>query len=388
MYERLFSARSWPVAIALALTLLVLPGMAFAQASAPIRPANDAAASIFAQAGRKENAGGGFYRQSNLVSNLPGIANFTDPNLTNPWGISSAPGGPFWISDNGSGKSTLYDNKGTPQSLVVTIPSPLHGMTGTPTGTVVNSDLNAFIVSKKGVSGPSIFLFDSGDGTLSGWNENVDATHAILAVNNSKSGAVYKGLAIATNQSGIFLYATNFHAGTIDVFDKKFAPAKLSGSFTDPYIPRGYAPFDIQNLGGNLYVTYAKQNAQKNGDVPGPGHGFVDVFDTNGHLIKRLVTHGQLNSPWGVALAGSSFGKFSHDLLVGNFGDGHINAFDPNTGTFLGQLSDQKGHPIVIDGLWALMFGLGGQSGKPNQLFFTAGIHQEADGLFGMIQAT
>ena len=402
MYERLFSARSWLVASAFALTLLVLPGMAFAQVSAPIRPANAGvtsainrlstqsalySASSFAQAGRKENAGGGFYQQTNLVSNLRGIANFTDPNLTNPWGISSAPGGPFWISDNGSGKSTLYDNKGAPQPLVVTIPSPVHGTTGTPTGTVFNSNTNAFIVSKKGVSGSSIFLFDSEDGTLSGWNQNVDATRAVLAVDNSKSGAVYKGLAIGTNQSGIFLYATNFHAGTIDVFDKKFAPANLSGSFTDPYLPQGYAPFDIQNLSGKLYVTYAKQNAQKNGDVPGPGHGFVDVFDTNGHFIKRLVTHGQLNSPWGLALAGGSFGKFSHDLLVGNFGDGHINAFDPNTGTFLGQLTDQKGHAIVIDGLWALMFGLGGQAGKPNQLFFTAGIHQEADGLFGTIQA-
>jgi uncharacterized protein (TIGR03118 family) len=333
------------------------------------------------------NSGGGFYQQTNLTSNLPGIAKFTDPNLTNPWGISSAPGGPFWISDNGSGKSTLYDNKGTPQSLVVTIPSPTRGTTGTPTGTVFNSNSAAFVVSKKGVSGASIFLFDNEDGIISGWNQSVDATHAILAVNNSSSGAVYKGLALGTNSSGIFLYATNFHAGTIDVFDKKFAPAKLSGSFTDPYLPQGYAPFGIQNLGGKLYVTYAKQNAQKNGDVPGLGHGFVDVFDTNGHLIKRLVSQGQLDSPWGLALAGGSFGTFSNDLLVGNFGNGHINAFDPNTGAFLGHLTDNQGHTIIIDGLWSLLFGLGGQAGNPNQLFFTAGIHQEADGLFGMIQA-
>lgn len=365
MYTRLFVARAWLVAIAIALTLLVLPVMAFARA----------------------NAGGGFYQQTNLVSNLPDIARFTDRNLTNPWGISSAPGGPFWVSDNGSGKSTLYDNKGAPQSLVVTIPSPAHGTKGTPTGTVFNSDTSAFNVSKKGVSGSSVFLFDSEDGTISGWSQGVAATHAILAVDNSSSGAVYKGLAIGTNGSGIFLYATNFHAGTIDVFDKKFAPATLSGSFTDPYLPGGYAPFGIQNISGKLYVTYAKQNAQKNGDVAGPGHGFVDVFDTGGHFIKRLVTRGQLNSPWGVALAGSSFGRFSNDLLVGNFGNGYINAFDPNTGAFLGQLDDQKGQPIIIDGLWSLMFGLGGQAGKPNQLFFTAGIHQEADGLFGVIQA-
>ena len=365
MYARLSSARSWLVAIAVALTLLVLPGMAFAQA----------------------NTGSGFYQQTNLTSNLPGLAKFTDPNLTNPWGISSAPGGPFWVSDNGSGKSTLYDNKGTPQSLVVTIPSPARGTTGTPTGTVFNSDTTAFIVSKKGVSGASIFLFDSEDGTISGWNQSVDATHAILAVNNSSSGVVYKGLAIGSNSSGTFLYATNFHAGTIDVFNKKFALTRLAGSFTDPYLPQGYAPFGIQNIGGKLYVTYAKQNAQKNGDVPGLGHGFVDVFDTNGHLIKRLVSQGQLDSPWGLALAGGSFGKFSNDLLVGNFGNGHINAFDPNTGAFLGHLTDQNGHTIIIDGLWSLLFGLGGQAGNPNQLFFTAGIHQEADGLFGMIQA-
>ena len=364
-YARLFAARSWLVVIVIALTLLVLPGMAFA------RP----------------DSGGGFYQQTNLTSNLPGVAKFTDPNLTNPWGISSAPGGPFWISDNGSGKSTLYDNHGAPQSLVVIIPPPAGGKTATPTGTVFNSDASAFVVSKKGVSGSGIFLFDTEDGTLSGWNPNVDGTHAILAVDNSRSGAVYKGLALGSNQSGIFLFATNFHAGTIDVFNKKFAPIRLSGSFTDPYLPQGYAPFSIKNIGGKLYVTYAKQNAQKNGDVPGLGHGFVDVFDTDGHFIKRLVTQGQLDSPWGLALSGASFGRFSNDLLVGNFGNGHINAFDPNSGAFLGQLTNQKGQPLIIDGLWSLIFGLGGQAGNPNQLFFTAGIHQEADGLFGVIQA-
>jgi uncharacterized protein (TIGR03118 family) len=365
MFARLLLARSWPVAIAIALSLLVLPGIASAQSS----------------------AGGHFYQQTNLVSNLPGLAHFTDPNLTNPWGISSAAGGPFWISDNGSGKSTLYDNKGNPQSLVVTIPSLTPGATGTPTGTVFSSFTDAFFVTKNVVSGPSVFLFDSQDGTISGWNENVDPTHAILAVNNSKSGAVYKGLAITGNQYESFLYAANFHTGSIDVFDKKFAPVKLSGSFTDPHLPKGYAPFDIQVINDMLYVTYAKQNAQKNGDVPGAGHGFVDIFNTNGNLIERLISQGELNSPWGIALAPANFGKFSNDLLVGNFGDGHINAFDPHTGAFRGQLSDQKGHPIVINGLWSLMFGLGGQAGNPNQLFFTAGIHQQAAGLFGMIQA-
>lgn len=367
MYARLCPARSWLFAIAIGLALLVLPAVTFAQAP--------------------ESTASGFYRQTNLVSNLSGVAKFTDSNLTNPWGISSSPGGPFWISDNGSGKSTLYDNKGAPQSLVVAVPPAAGGKTASPTGTVFNGDASAFIVSKKGVSGASIFLFDTEDGTISGWNQTVDGTHAVLAVDNSKSGAVYKGLAIGTNRAGLFLYATNFHAGTIDVFDKKFTHVTLSGSFTDPYLPAGYAPFGINNIGGKLYVTYARQNAQKNGDMPGLGHGFVDVFDTDGHLIKREVTQGQLNSPWGLALAGASFGKFSHDLLVGNFGNGYINAFDPNTGAFLGHLTDQKGHTLIIDGLWTLMFGLGGQAGNPNQLFFTAGIHQEADGLFGVIEA-
>ncbi len=365
MFARLLLARFRSVAIALAISLLVLPGLVLAQA----------------------NAGGHFYQQTDLVSNVPGLANFTDPNLVNPWGISSEPGGPFWVSDNGSGKSTLYDNKGNPQSLVVTIPSPKHGMMGSPTGTVFNGNTNDFMVSENGVSGASIFLFDSEDGTISGWNGGVDETHAVIAVDNSKSGAVYKGLAIRVNQYDGFLYATNFHAGTIDVYNQKFAPVKPSGSFTDPHLPKGYAPFNIQNINGRFYVTYAKQNAQKNGDVPGAGHGYVDVFDINGNLVRRLVSGGQLNSPWGMAIAGRSFGKFSYDLLVGNFGDGHINAFDPDTGAFKGQLTDQAGKPIVIDGLWSLMFGLGGQAGNPNQLFFTAGIHHEADGLFGMIQA-
>lgn len=364
-YARLILARCRFVVIAVALVAFVLPGIVSAQA----------------------NTGSGFYQQTNLTSNLPGIAKFTDPNLTNAWGISSGPGGPFWVSDNGSGKSTLYDNKGNPQPLVVTIPPAASGKVGSPTGTVFNSDTNAFVVAKNGVSGASIFLFDSEDGTISGWNGSVDETHAILAVDNSSSGAVYKGLAIGTNQSGIFLYAANFHAGTIDVFDKNFAPASLSGSFYDPYLPSNYAPFNIENIGGILYVTYAQQNAKKNGDVPGSGHGFVATFDTNGNLIRHLILRGQLNSPWGMALAGKAFGKFSHDLLIGNFGNGYINVFDPYSGTFLGHLTNQNGSPLIIHGLWSLMFGLGGQAGKANQLFFTAGPQHEANGLFGMIQA-
>ncbi|HJT59384.1 MAG TPA: TIGR03118 family protein [Ktedonobacteraceae bacterium] len=353
-----------PIVVSLVvLVLLLLPGTALA------RP----------------HSGGGVYLQTNLVSNIPGTAPITDPNLVNPWGISFSPSGPFWISDNGTGLSTLYDGQGNIQPLVVTIPPAAGGMTGTPTGTVYNGNSNDFVVSKKHKSGGSIFLFDTEDGTLSGWNPNVDPTNAIRAVDNSSSGAVYKGLVIASNQSGTFLYAANFHAGTVDVFDKNFAPAKLSGSFSDPNLPKGYAPFGIQNIGSDILVTYAKQDKAKHDDVPGKGHGFVDVFDTNGNLIKRLISHGQLNSPWGLAMAPADFGIFSNDLLVGNFGNGHINAYDPNSGAFLGTIMNSKGKAIKISGLWGLMFGNGGQGGQPNQLFFTAGLHHEADGLFGMI---
>jgi uncharacterized protein (TIGR03118 family) len=354
------------VAAIATLVLLLLPGTAFA------RP----------------NSGGGVYQVTNLVSNLPGKAPVTDPNLVNPWGISYSPSSPFWVSDNGTGLSTLYDGQGNIVPLVVTVPPPAGGTTSAPTGTVYNGNSSDFVVSKNDKSGGSAFLFDTEDGTLSGWNSNVDPTNAILAVDNSGSGAVYKGLVLASNNSGTFLYATNFRAGTVDVFDKNFAPAKLSGSFTDPNLPKGYAPFGIENMGSsNILVTFAKQDKAKHDNVSGKGLGFVDLFDTNGNLVKRLISQGQLNAPWGLALAPATFGVFSNDLLVGNFGDGRINAFDPNSGAFLGQLMNKKGKADKISGLWALMFGNGGQAGQKNQLFFTAGLHHEADGLFGMITA-
>ncbi len=232
-------------------------------------------------------------------------------------------------------------------------------------------------------SGPSFFIFATEDGTISGWNPNADLTHAILAVDRSTVGlgAVYKGLAIASNASGTFIYATNFRFGTVEMFDSSF---NLVGSFTDPKLANTcpepnqcYAPFGIQTINGNLYVTYD--------DVAGPAHGFVDVFDTSGNLIQRLISHGRLNSPWGLALAPVDFGLFSNALLVGNFGDGRINAYDLNTGEFLGQLRDQVNHPITIDDLWALRFGNDASAGLHNELFFTAGINDEADGLFGKL---
>jgi len=343
------------------------------------------------------NTAPGLYQQTNLVSNLPNVAKFQDSNLVNPWGLSHGPTTPWWVSDNGAGVATLYNGGGQAfplaSPLVVTIPPPAGspaGTTAAPTGNVFNGT-NGFVVSENGISGPSLFIFATEDGTISGWNRNVDVTHAILKVDRSTvgAGAVYKGLAIASNASGTFIYATNFRFGTVEMFDSTF---HLVRSFTDSKLantcPRPnqcYAPFGIQNLGGNLYVTYALQDAAHHDDVSGPAHGFVDVFDTNGNLIRQLVLHGRLNSPWGLALAPADFGLFSNALLVGNFGNGRINAFDLNTGEFLGQLRDQANNPITIDDLWGLAFGNDASAGKHNELFFTAGSNDEADGLFGKI---
>jgi uncharacterized protein (TIGR03118 family) len=347
--------------------------------------------SIFGVARARAATALGFYQQTNLVSDLPGAA-VTDPQLVNAWGMSHSPTSPWWISDNGTGVSTLYNGSGAPfplgSPLVVSIPPPLGSPAGTlaaPTGNVFNSS-SGFVVTHNGKSGHPNFIFATEDGTISGWSPAVDPTNAILAVDHSASGAVYKGLALGSNSSGDFLFATNFHNGTVDVFDTHFAPASLAGSFTDPGIPSGFAPFGIANLHGQLYVTYAKQNAARHDDVAGPANGFVDIFDTNGNLIRRLVTRGRLNSPWGLTFAPADFGQFSNDLLVGNFGDGRINVVDPHTGEFLGQLRDRNNTAITIDGLWGLAFGNGANAGPTNTLFFTAGIDHEAHGLFGSLR--
>ena len=323
------------------------------------------------------------YVQTNLVSNIQGVAAFTDANLKNPWGISSSPTSPFWISNNGTGTSTLYNGAGQPfpvnNPLVVTIP-PSPG--GTPTGQVFNGGSGFELAPGQ----PARFLFATEAGTIAGWNPATNATNALIEVNNGGTGASYKGLAIGNNASGDFLYAANFGNGKIDVFDSGFAAASLAGSFTDPNLPSGYAPFNIQNLNGTLYVTYALVG-QGGDDVPGAGNGIVDAFDTNGNLIKRVVTGGALNSPWGLALAPAAFGEFGGALLVGNFGDGLINAFNPTTGTPLGTLRDAANNPIANDGLWGLHFGNGGNGGSLNTLYFTAGPNNEADGLFGSIAA-
>jgi len=338
------------------------------------------------------------YQQHNLVSDGFVPAEHVDSHLVNPWGMASSATSPFWVSDNGTGVTTLYDGTGQPfvpqgqsQPLVVTIPPPA-GSTepSTPTGQVFNGTSDFTVASNR----PSLFIFATEDGTISGWNPFVPAflsTTAIRKVDNSASGAVYKGLAIGSTASGNFLYAANFHAGTIDVFDKDFQPASLAGSFSDPRIPAGFAPFNIQNLDGDLYVTYAKQDADKHDDVAGEGHGFVDVFDTDGNFIQRVATHGQLNSPWGLVFAPADFGRFSNDLLVGNFGDGRINAYrqEGDHFHFHGQLRGPDGKRITIDGLWALRFGNGSlNSGPTNILFFTAGPDDEQHGLFGSLSAS
>jgi uncharacterized protein (TIGR03118 family) len=338
--------------------------------------------------------------QTNLVSDGSVTAPVIDKDLGNPWGLAASPKSPWWINDNHTGLSTLYNGAGAKQGLVVTIPPPAGspaGTTSSPNGMVFNGNTSDFVVSQGGKSGPSAFIFATEDGTISGWNFGVNTTNAILAVDNSGSGAVYKGLALANNGGSDFLYATNFHAGTIDVFDSSFHQVTLASSaFTDSKLPKGFAPFGIasitppgssQNL---LFVTYAMQKADKHDDLAGRGHGFVDVFDASGNLLQRVASRGTLNSPWGIALAPSNFGRNSGELLIGNFGDGRINAFKFPQGTshrfaVAGQLLNTRGKPITISGLWGLAFGNGANAGPNNTLFFTAGVNHEAGGLFGTL---
>jgi uncharacterized protein (TIGR03118 family) len=323
--------------------------------------------------------GNNAYHWTNLVSDIPGVAKFTDPNLVNPWGLSI--GSEFWVSNAETGTSTLYDLDGTPFSLVVTIPPSASSseQVGAPTGNVFNSG-SGFEVTRNGVSGPAIFIFVSEDGGISGWNPDVSPDQAILAVDHGAEDAIYKGATLATTVDGDRLYATNFHAGKVEIYDQNFVEIDTAQTFVDPTLQQGFAPFGIQNINGLIHVTYAKQDADKVDDVPGPGFGFVSVFDTSGNFIKRLVSRGRLNAPWGLALAPQGFGKASGSLLVGNFGDGRINAFDPTTGRSLGTLKQATGTPLAFDGLWALLF-------VDTDLYFTAGIADEAHGLFGEIQA-
>jgi uncharacterized protein (TIGR03118 family) len=352
-------------------------GMAVAAAIITASAIGAASASARPSASSESNS----YVVHNLVSDIPGRADFLDPDLVNAWGLAALPTSPWWVADNGTDVSTLYRADGSKVPLTVEVPN-------APTGTVANSGSH-FVVSKGSASGPALFIFSTEEGTILGWNPSVDSTHAVVAVPASDD-AVYKGLAIALTASGDFLYATDFRNARVDVFDGSFNRVNNPGAFVDPGIPAGYAPFGIQNIGGQIFVTYAKQDAEGEDDVAGPGHGFVDVFDTSGAFLGRVASRGPLNSPWGLALAPDGFGRFGGDLLVGNFGDGRINAYQREAdGTFSkeGTLRNPRGNPIAIPGLWALQFGMGApNNGSLQTLFFTAGPADEEHGLFGTIR--
>jgi uncharacterized protein (TIGR03118 family) len=317
------------------------------------------------------------FGSTNLVTDDQSVnaARITDPNLVNAWGISHSSGSPFWVSDNGTGVSTLYSvdpvtNMPAIVPLVVTIPG-----AGNPTGQVFNADAASF--------NGDVFLFVSEDGTVSGWRNALGTTAETLTPASPDDN--YKGTALATIGTATYLYTANFFSGAIDVFKGNAANPDLTGTFSDSNIPSGYAPFNIQNIGGNLFVTYAQQDSEHGDDVPGVGHGFVDEFDTQGNLIQRIGTQGTLNSPWGLAIAPASFGALAGDLLVGNFGDGMINAFDLANQAFDGQLLGTGGNPLAIDGLWGLIPGNGGSAGNADSIYFSAGPGGESHGLFGVL---
>lgn len=319
------------------------------------------------------------YVQTNLVSNIPGLAAVTDPQLRNPWGISFGPTTPFWISDANAGVTTLYNGLGVKQGLVVTIPGPGGAVPGVPTGQVFNNT-SAFGMA----GGTARFMFASATGNIAGWNPGLGTVAANVVL--GPQGSSYTGLAIGGTGASSRLYAANFGLGRVDVFDGSFAA--VSGGFVDPTLPAGYSPFNVQNVGGDIVVTYAIFNPATGEDLDGAGHGIVDVYDADGTLLRRVATMGALNSPWGVALAPSAFGPFGGALLVGNLGDGTINAFDFFSGMMLGTISDINGNPLANDGLWGIQFGNGQATADPNSLYLAAGINDERDGLFARITAT
>ncbi|HWX94418.1 MAG TPA: TIGR03118 family protein [Terriglobales bacterium] len=338
-------------------TLLLVLGMALALGFAPAAPAQQTS-----------------YTQTNLTANVAGVAAHTDAQLSNPWGISFIPGDVFWIANNNGGTSTTYDAQGVKQAITAGIPvasmNPCNP--GCPTGTVANQSTDF---------GGATFLFDTEDGIVASWN---GTANAITKVDNSPGGAVYKGLALVSNAQGNFLLAANFHSGKIDVYDHNFQPATLSGgTFTDPNLPAGYAPHGVHVINNVVFVTYAVQDAAKHDPLVGAGMGLVDLFQTDGHFERRGMTGGTLNAPWGIASAPANFGAFSNDVLVGNFGDGTISAYD-STGSFLGQLKNSNAQVITNPGLWELVFGAGG-TGDPNTLYFTAGGAAQTSGLFGTL---
>ena len=314
------------------------------------------------------------YSQTNLVANTAGVANHTDPQLSNPWGISFIPGQPFWIANNNGGTSTLYDAQGNKNSLVVGIPVAAHNPCpqGCPTGTIANT--------VNGYFGNGAFLFDTEDGIIANWTGQ---GNAVTVVDNSASGAVYKGLALLTNNEGTFLLAANFNSGAIDVFDRNFNATHLVGNLTDPNLPSGYAPHGVHVVSNLIFVAYAQQDSAKHDPMIGAGLGIVDTFDLEGNFHGTFANGGTLNAPWGVVMTPATFGAFSGDVLIGNFGDGTMNAYDTQ-GHFVGQVADSAGHVITNAGLWDMVFGAGG-TGDPNTLYFTAGGANQTSGLFATL---
>ncbi len=324
-----------------------------------------AVAILAASSGRADT-----YSWTNFQSDIPGVAQHVDPNLVNPWGMAAGSTGIIWVSDNGTGVSTLYNQDGTAVPLVVEIPTSAQNTDGAnPTGIVFNNT-QFFQVTRNGTSAPAIFIFVSEDGSISGWNPTLDGTHAIIAVDNGAHDAIYKGATLGVANGHNFLFVTDFHTGKVETYDENFHRVNTNG-FVDRNLPRGYGPFGIRNFNDEIFVTYAKQDQAREDDVPCPGCGLVNVFDTSGHFLRRLTQRGNLNAPWGLALV-------EDGLWVGNFGDGFINVYDPVTGAFIETLMQADGTPLQFDGLWDMLpLGSG--------VYFTAGIADEEHGLFGII---
>jgi uncharacterized protein (TIGR03118 family) len=327
-----------------------------------------------------------YYKQRNLVSDNPALtAEHQDPNLVNPWGIAFNPYGFAWLADNIKGVSTLYDGNGVTQPLIVTVAPSVTGSAGKPTGIVFYGGAE-FVVTQSNLSGPARFLFANEDGTIAAWAPNVSQANAFKVIDRTADKVVYKGLAISANGTKTLIYASDFRHGRVDVYDATFKPVALPGpAFVDPKIPSGYAPFGLQAINGDIYVTYAKQDFDRQDNVSGRGLGYISVFDPNGKFIRRFASKGALNAPWGIALAPASFGKFGNRILVGNFGDGYINAYDIDSGRWVGRLRGEDQKLIQVDGLWGIAFGNGLNNQPTNTLFFSAGPSDEAHGLYGRL---
>jgi uncharacterized protein (TIGR03118 family) len=328
----------------------------------------------------------GFFERTDLVSDQAGVAEHVDPALVNPWGLAFGPETFFWVANEATATSTLYDGDGGIHNDVlggpVTVPAA--GDESGPTGLVFNAS-DGFMIGTNGGTKPSVLIFATLGGTLVGWSPDVDLHRGVVAVDNSASGASYTGLAIAkTDIFGTLLYAANFAQGTVDMYDETFAPVYGMGQFLDPTLPAGYAPFGIHAIGAKIYVAYALRGSSGD-EEPGAGNGYVSVFDDTGEFIDRVASKGTLDAPWGLTLAPREFGAFGGALLVGNFGDGRITAFDATSFEMLGQLRGETGAPVAIPGLWALAFGNGNMAGEADDLYFTAGPDDETHGIFGEI---